>query len=190
MYYLPNTMYKHLKPLEAFLTWFCALVNSSEVSGKVVLVLGAISHLIKWQFSKERREHELDGKEEARLKDLLEALKSTEENSVISNGYRTNGLVINQRLLMQHEYLSEGEEDNELIEEGVEEEGTNNGKSSGSRKRGSKKENKEVKRKTGGFTKLCRLSPQLQKLIGEPELARTEDHLSGLLSTDYSDVLI
>ncbi|KAI3699598.1 hypothetical protein L2E82_44020 [Cichorium intybus] len=38
----------------------------------------------------------------------------------------------------------------------------------------SKKENTEVKKKGGGFTKLCTLSPQLQKLTGVPELARTE----------------
>ncbi|GJY87439.1 upstream activation factor subunit spp27-like protein [Tanacetum coccineum] len=38
----------------------------------------------------------------------------------------------------------------------------------------SKKENKEVKKKGGGFTKLCSLSPQLQKFTGVPELARTE----------------
>ena len=37
-----------------------------------------------------------------------------------------------------------------------------------------KKKNKEVKRRGGGFTKLCSLSPQLQKFTGVPELARTE----------------
>ncbi|OVA10503.1 SWIB/MDM2 domain [Macleaya cordata] len=38
----------------------------------------------------------------------------------------------------------------------------------------SNKSNKEVKKRGGGFTKLCSLSPQLQKFVGVPELARTE----------------
>ena len=38
----------------------------------------------------------------------------------------------------------------------------------------SKKSNKEVKKRGGGFCKLCSLSPELQKFIGVPELARTE----------------
>ncbi|XP_022739621.1 upstream activation factor subunit spp27-like [Durio zibethinus] len=41
-------------------------------------------------------------------------------------------------------------------------------------KKGSKGVNNEVKRRGGGFNKVCRLSPQLQKLLGVPELARTE----------------
>lgn len=32
----------------------------------------------------------------------------------------------------------------------------------------------EVKKRGGGFTKLCSLSPELQKFTGVPELARTE----------------
>ncbi|XP_059282123.1 upstream activation factor subunit UAF30-like isoform X2 [Lycium ferocissimum] len=36
------------------------------------------------------------------------------------------------------------------------------------------KKNENVKRKAGGFTKVCSLSPQLQKFTGEAELARTE----------------
>ncbi|CAN4081591.1 unnamed protein product [Withania somnifera] len=36
------------------------------------------------------------------------------------------------------------------------------------------KKNENVKKKAGGFTKLCCLSPQLQKFTGEAELARTE----------------
>lgn len=40
----------------------------------------------------------------------------------------------------------------------------------------SKKENKNLKGKGGGggFTKVCSLSPELQKFTGVPELARTE----------------
>lgn len=47
----------------------------------------------------------------------------------------------------------------------------------------SKKENKNVKGKGGGggFTKVCSLSPELQKFTGVPELARTE-----VLLTMYS----
>lgn len=33
---------------------------------------------------------------------------------------------------------------------------------------------KKVKKRGGGFNKLCSLSTQLQKLVGVPELARTE----------------
>lgn len=33
---------------------------------------------------------------------------------------------------------------------------------------------KEVKKRGGGFTKLCSLSPLLQDFVGETELARTE----------------
>ncbi|KAG6424664.1 hypothetical protein SASPL_115084 [Salvia splendens] len=36
------------------------------------------------------------------------------------------------------------------------------------------KDNEEVKKRGGGFTKLCSLSPELQKFTGVPELARTE----------------
>ncbi|XVF01200.1 hypothetical protein REPUB_Repub04eG0067900 [Reevesia pubescens] len=38
----------------------------------------------------------------------------------------------------------------------------------------SSKVDKDVKRRGGGFTKLCSLSPQRQAFIGESELARTE----------------
>lgn len=34
--------------------------------------------------------------------------------------------------------------------------------------------NEESKRRGGGFTKLCSLSPELQDFVGESELARTE----------------
>ncbi|KAK8964309.1 hypothetical protein KSP40_PGU005066 [Platanthera guangdongensis] len=45
---------------------------------------------------------------------------------------------------------------------------------SGSRKRSSDKPTAEVKKRGGGFTKLCGLSPQLQEFVSVPELARTE----------------
>lgn len=61
-------------------------------------------------------------------------------------------------------------DDDDDEEEEVEE--SSNGK--GAKKRGSKKSNKEVKKRGGGFCKLCSLSPELQKFIGVPELARTE----------------
>ena len=37
----------------------------------------------------------------------------------------------------------------------------------------SAKVDENVKKRGGGFTKLCSLSPQLQELVGVPELART-----------------
>ncbi|KAI4342358.1 hypothetical protein MLD38_026995 [Melastoma candidum] len=63
----------------------------------------------------------------------------------------------------------EGEEEEEEEEgEGVEQDG----KESGS-KSTSGNSSKEKKRR-GGFNKLCNLSPQLQDIVGEPILARTE----------------
>ncbi|KAG7035260.1 UAF30 [Cucurbita argyrosperma subsp. argyrosperma] len=41
-------------------------------------------------------------------------------------------------------------------------------------KTGSNELGKEVKKRGGGFSKLCSLSPQLQEFIGVPEMARTE----------------
>ncbi|XP_028764153.1 upstream activation factor subunit spp27-like isoform X1 [Neltuma alba] len=46
-----------------------------------------------------------------------------------------------------------------------------NGKDRGRR---SKSSGSEVRRKGGGFCKLCSLSPQLQEFVGAPEMARTE----------------
>ncbi|CDP02467.1 unnamed protein product [Coffea canephora] len=64
------------------------------------------------------------------------------------------------------------EEEEEEEDEEEESEEPSNGKPTS--KKGLKKKNKEVKRRGGGFTKLCSLSPQLQKFTGVPELARTE----------------
>ncbi|KAJ9152935.1 hypothetical protein P3X46_026439 [Hevea brasiliensis] len=63
----------------------------------------------------------------------------------------------------------EEQEDEEDEEEYVEKEGTEQ-----SKKGGSYKVDKDVKKRGGGFTKLCSLSPQLQEFTGVPELARTE----------------
>lgn len=41
----------------------------------------------------------------------------------------------------------------------------------------SNKVEKVGKKRGGGFTKLCALSPRLQKFVGVPELARTEVYL-------------
>lgn len=52
----------------------------------------------------------------------------------------------------------------------------------------SKKLNNEVKKRGGGFSKICALSPQLQEFIGVTELARTEVYLkrySGVSSDCY-----
>ncbi|KAA8531742.1 hypothetical protein F0562_006541 [Nyssa sinensis] len=71
---------------------------------------------------------------------------------------------------LKSEEAEDDEEEEEEEEEELEE--TSNGK--GTAKRGSKKQNKVVKKRGGGFNKLCSLSPQLQKFTGVPELARTE----------------
>ncbi|XP_020705509.1 upstream activation factor subunit spp27 isoform X2 [Dendrobium catenatum] len=79
--------------------------------------------------------------------------------------------------LEEEEGGSGGEEDEdeevEEDEEGEEKEGSSNG-GSGSGKRSSNKLSVEVKKRGGGFTKLCSLSPLLQEFVGVPELARTE----------------
>ncbi|XP_028055541.1 upstream activation factor subunit spp27-like isoform X3 [Camellia sinensis] len=74
----------------------------------------------------------------------------------------------------ENEEEDEGEVNEEEEDDDDEEEEASNGKSTS--KRGSKKQNKEVKKRGGGggFTKLCSLSPELQKFVGVPELARTE----------------
>ncbi|XP_073005625.1 uncharacterized protein [Typha latifolia] len=72
----------------------------------------------------------------------------------------------------EEERASGEEEEEDEEEEEEEEEDESNG--AGSRKRRLNKLNKEVKRRGGGFTKLCSLSPELQNFVGESELARTE----------------
>ncbi|KAK8958008.1 hypothetical protein KSP39_PZI000215 [Platanthera zijinensis] len=67
---------------------------------------------------------------------------------------------------------SGGEEVDE--EDKVEEKEGSINAGSGSRKRSSDKPTAEVKKRGGGFTKLCSLSPQLQEFVSVPELARTE----------------
>ncbi|KAE7999559.1 hypothetical protein FH972_003974 [Carpinus fangiana] len=62
------------------------------------------------------------------------------------------------------------DDDDEEEEEEEEVEETSNGKG----KRRSNKLSPEVKKRGGGFNKLCSLSPQLQEFLGEPEMARTE----------------
>ncbi|KAF5451347.1 hypothetical protein F2P56_026460 [Juglans regia] len=59
---------------------------------------------------------------------------------------------------------SKDEDDEEEVQQ------TNNGKG----KRRSIKHKNEVKKRGGGFSKLCSLSPQLQEFLGESEMARTE----------------
>ncbi|KAG8098291.1 hypothetical protein GUJ93_ZPchr0013g35047 [Zizania palustris] len=70
---------------------------------------------------------------------------------------------------------SGAEEGEEEEEEGEEEEEEEEEDSGGSRKkRRSDGANSDGKRRGGGFTKLCSLSPTLQEFVGAPELARTE----------------
>ncbi|KAK8518818.1 hypothetical protein V6N12_012059 [Hibiscus sabdariffa] len=70
----------------------------------------------------------------------------------------------------EQEEEEEEEEGEEEEEEGAEQKGN----ARRSRKERSSKVDKDVKRRGGGFNKLCSLSPQLQEFIGESELARTE----------------
>ncbi|CAA0840924.1 SWIB complex BAF60b domain-containing protein [Striga hermonthica] len=72
----------------------------------------------------------------------------------------------------------DGEEEDE-VEEEEEDEGAKDStagrKAKSSAKKTKKRARKEVKKRGGGgFTKLCSLSPELQKFTGVPELARTE----------------
>ncbi|XP_078442592.1 uncharacterized protein LOC144712244 [Wolffia australiana] len=66
----------------------------------------------------------------------------------------------------------EGEEDADGDYDVQEEEGSDDDGNRG--KKRATKSNKEVRRRGGGFTKPCGLSPLLQKFVGAPELARTE----------------
>ncbi|KAL6894143.1 hypothetical protein ACP4OV_008241 [Aristida adscensionis] len=64
-----------------------------------------------------------------------------------------------------------GEEEEEEEEEEDDEDGDSGGPR---KKRRSDKANNEGKRRGGGFTKLCSISPVLQEFVGASELARTE----------------
>ncbi|XP_068654828.1 protein TRI1-like [Aristolochia californica] len=65
---------------------------------------------------------------------------------------------------------SEEDEGDEVVEQ--EEEAGRNAKKK--RKKPANKDREDNKRKGGGFTKLCSLSPQLQEFLGVAELPRTE----------------
>ncbi|KAL5790765.1 hypothetical protein ACOSQ2_005653 [Xanthoceras sorbifolium] len=67
----------------------------------------------------------------------------------------------------------EGKEEEEEEEDEEEEEEEKNNEQ-GSKQKRSTKVDKDVKKRGGGFTKVCSLSPQLQTLLGVSELARTE----------------
>ncbi|KAJ4830096.1 hypothetical protein Tsubulata_017779 [Turnera subulata] len=66
------------------------------------------------------------------------------------------------------------EEEEEEMEEEEDDDDDEESEGKGGKTKRSKKEVKEVKKKRGGFTKICSLSPQLQEFVGVPELARTE----------------
>lgn len=55
---------------------------------------------------------------------------------------------------------------------------------------GSSKADKDVKKRGGGFTKLCSLSPQLQAFTGVSELARTEVIEAWILSSEVSVLIV
>ncbi|XP_066326696.1 upstream activation factor subunit spp27-like [Miscanthus floridulus] len=71
----------------------------------------------------------------------------------------------------EEEPEAEAEEGEGVEEEEEEEEEDEDGDSSGSRK---KQRGDDGKKRGGGFTKLCSLSPALQEFVGASELARTE----------------
>ncbi|GAB2303464.1 hypothetical protein Dimus_037454 [Dionaea muscipula] len=66
-----------------------------------------------------------------------------------------------------------GEEDGDG-DDGNDEEEEDGSDGERSKKPRNKNKEPEKKRRGGGFTKLCSLSPQLQEFVGVPELARTE----------------
>ncbi|KAL0377752.1 UNVERIFIED_CONTAM: Upstream activation factor subunit spp27 [Sesamum radiatum] len=72
------------------------------------------------------------------------------------------------------EVMEEEEEEEEEEVEEEEEEPTAASNSKSSTKKRPRKKKEVKKRGGGGFTKLCSLSPELQKFTGVPELARTE----------------
>ncbi|KAI9088910.1 hypothetical protein K1719_029189 [Acacia pycnantha] len=76
----------------------------------------------------------------------------------------------------QPEHESEEIEDcdNELQDDEERDEDTVKPSGNGKDKQRSKSSGSEVRRKGGGFCKLCSLSPQLQEFVGAPEMARTE----------------
>ncbi|XP_019054112.1 PREDICTED: upstream activation factor subunit spp27-like isoform X1 [Nelumbo nucifera] len=117
-----------------------------DLSDKKVFIREQVDLFLQSQFDKAEEEGGEDEKEEEEAKPKT---KSEESNS------------------------SDSEGDDESGDEEEEEEETGNGK--GSRKKSrSNKLSKEVKKRGGGFTKLCTLSPQLKKFVGVPEMARTE----------------
>ncbi|TMW82676.1 hypothetical protein EJD97_005413 [Solanum chilense] len=73
----------------------------------------------------------------------------------------------------QEEDPEEDEEEEDPEEEEEESKAVDKAEGKSSEKKPGKK-NESGKRKAGGFTKICSLSPQLQKITGEAELARTE----------------
>ncbi|KAJ4964382.1 hypothetical protein NE237_024321 [Protea cynaroides] len=79
-----------------------------------------------------------------------------------------------KRKLKSEENSGSDSEDEDDDVEGEEDEKEKISRGKGSGKGGSNKPTKDVKKRGGGFTKLCSLSPQLQKFVGVQELARTE----------------
>ncbi|XP_057769016.1 upstream activation factor subunit spp27-like [Salvia miltiorrhiza] len=72
------------------------------------------------------------------------------------------------------EVAPEAAEEEDEEEEEIEESSNSCTVKKVAKKRSRTKDKEEVKKRGGGFTKLCSLSPELQKFTGVPELARTE----------------
>ncbi|CAI0375437.1 unnamed protein product, partial [Linum tenue] len=96
------------------------------------------------------------------------------------NGYEEEGSAADDR----ESRVQDGDE----VEEDEEEEEETVGRSSKRKTRAkgrSRKQPEEGKKSAGGgFTKLCRLSPQLEEFLGAPEMARTEPLLDPVLEPD------
>ncbi|XP_039063009.1 upstream activation factor subunit UAF30-like [Hibiscus syriacus] len=74
----------------------------------------------------------------------------------------------------KEERALESENENNVLQEGDDEEEEEESKGEGSQTRRASKADKQVKKRGGGFQTVCSLSPQLQKVVGESKLARTE----------------
>ncbi|KAK4262269.1 hypothetical protein QN277_027851 [Acacia crassicarpa] len=74
----------------------------------------------------------------------------------------------------EHESEEIEDSDNEMQDDEERDEDTVKPSGNGKDKRRSKSSGSEVRKKGGGFCKLCSLSPQLQEFVGAPEMARTE----------------
>ncbi|CAI0429727.1 unnamed protein product, partial [Linum tenue] len=86
------------------------------------------------------------------------------------NGYEEEGSAADDR----ESRVQDGDEVEEDEEEEEETVGRSSKRKTRAKGRSRKQPEEGKKRAGGGFTKLCRLSPQLEEFLGAPEMARTE----------------